>query len=360
MEYEEWRKLPKVELHCHLDGSLSREFIQGQLGREVLPSELTVSEHCESLAEYLEKFDLPLACIQSEDAMREAGYDFIRTAAKEQVRYVEVRFAPLLMLEDPKWLIGSLKSAGAPESAKTESAPGLMAAGKTQKDIARGTEAVLTAVLEGLEKGRKEFGVDSNIIVCAMRHHSEEENLVMLKSARAFLGEGVCAADLAGNEAAFPMKDFAELFAQVRRMEMPFTLHAGECGDAQNILDSIEAGAARIGHGIAMRGRKDIQDICRKKRIGIEMCPISNLQTKAVASPAEYPMREFLENGLLVTVNTDNRTVSNSSVAKELEFIQRTYGIRDEEILRMMKDAVEVSFADDVVKQKLWKELSGF
>lgn len=319
MKYEELLQLPKVELHCHLDGSLSQEFLSQELGRNINLSELQAAWDCESLAEYLARFDIPLRCIQTEKALRGTGYDFLRTVAKENIKYVEVRFAPLSSVHD---------------------------------DLT--TEKVIRAVLEGLEKGKQEFGVDYNVIVCAMRHQSEEQNLQMFRTAREFLGAGVCAADLAGDEASFPMSGFKDLFAQVKKMEMPFVIHAGECGDPQNIADAVDCGASRIGHGIAMGGRPEIQKLCRDAHVGIEMCPISNLQTKAVSGPECYPMREFLDAGLLVTVNTDNRTVSNTSVTTELQFIQEKYGIRDEEIFRLMENAVEASFADDRVKQRLY------
>ena len=195
------------------------------------------------------------------------------------------------------------------------------------------------------------------MIVCAMRNHSFEENLDMLKTARAFLGQGVCAADLAGDEASWPMSGFTGLFEEVRKMGFPYTIHAGECGSVQNIIDAVNCGAARIGHGTAMRGNPEVQKLCREKHIGIEMCPISNLQTRAVESTAQYPMREFLDAGLLATINTDNRTVSGSSVTKELEFIQKEYGVRDEEVLLLMRNAVSVSFAPDEVKAELLKEM---
>ena len=104
----------------------------------------------------------------------------------------------------------------------------------------------------------------------------------MIRTAREYLGNGVCAADLAGAEAIYPMSEFMELFGQAKKLGMPFTIHAGECGNVQNILDSVEAGALRIGHGIAMRGNSEVQKMIREKGIGVEMCPISNLQTKAV------------------------------------------------------------------------------
>ena len=195
------------------------------------------------------------------------------------------------------------------------------------------------------------------MITCAMRHHSEEENRRMIRTAREYLGYGVCAADLAGAEALYPMSEFMELFQETKKLGMPFTLHAGECGSVQNILDSVEAGAGRIGHGIAMRGHREVQKELQRKGIGIEMCPVSNLQTKAVESTKDYPMREFLDNGLKVTVNTDNRTVSNTTLTKELAFIQKTYGITDEEIRLMMKNAVDVAFADDAVKERILKRL---
>ena len=320
MTLEELKALPKIELHCHLDGSLSREFLESRLGRKVEPSEIHVSDDCQSLQEYLEKFDLPGQCLQDEKGLELAGYDVLKSMSQENVRYAEVRFAPLL---------------------------------SENENLSCGQ--VIEAVIRGMNRGKNEFGVDYGIITCAMRHHSYEENLRMIRTAREYLGNGVCAADLAGAEAIYPMSEFMELFKKTKALGMPFTLHAGECGSVQNILDSVETGAGRIGHGIAMRGYADVQKELQKKGIGIEMCPISNLQTKAVESTKNYPMREFLNAGLKVTVNTDNRTVSNTTLTKELEFIQKNYRITDEEIHLMMRNAVDVAFADDAVKERMLK-----
>ena len=140
MTIEQIQKLPKIELHCHLDGSLSKKFIQKRLGRTVADEELCVSDDCTSLAEYLEKFELPAECIRDEEGLEGAGYDVLETMAREQVCYAEIRFAPLLSV--------------------------------TQQ---MGTEQVIAALLKGLERGRKDFGVEYNVIVCAMRHHSTED-----------------------------------------------------------------------------------------------------------------------------------------------------------------------------------------
>ena len=322
MTKEELKQLPKVELHCHLDGSLSREFIEKRLGRQVSQEELTVSDDCTSLAEYLEKFDIPGRCLMDEQGLAEAGYDVLCSMSQENVCYAEIRFAPLF--------------------SETED---------------MNCSKVIEALLSGLERGRKDFGVEYGVLTCAMRHHSEEENYRMLKAAREYLGSGVCGADLAGAEAAYPMSEFMELFTKAGKLGIPFTLHAGECGNPQNIIDSVQVGAKRIGHGIAMRGHKELERALAEKNIGIEMCPISNLQTKAVNSTAEYPLREFLDAGLKVSINTDNRTVSNTNLTKELDFIQRTYGIRDEELPLLMKNAVDTAFAADEVKAALYRKL---
>lgn len=322
MNREELEKLPKIDLHCHLDGSLTLESARDLLKREVSINELQVSDDCTSLAEYLEKFDLPVACIQNEAGLTRVSYDFLKEVSKENVKYVEVRFAPLLSVNENL-----------------------------------NCRQVIQAVITGLEKAKEEVGTEYNVIVCAMRHHTEEENLEMFKVAKEFLGKGVCAGDLAGNEAAFPMKEFFNLFAKVKEMGMPFTLHAGECHSVENVVDSVKAGALRVGHGIALSGNDEAIKLCRDKKIGIEMCPISNLQTKAVAKDEKYPMKEFLDAGLMVTINTDNRMVSNTTITKEIEFVQANYGITDEEIRQMMKNAIEVSFASKEVKAKLLKEI---
>ena len=144
-------KLPKIELHCHLDGSLSREFVEKRLGRTVQEAELSVSDDCTSLAQYLEKFDLPGQCIQDEKGLEGAAYDVLKGMHRENVVYAEIRFAPLL-----------------------------------SENERMSCERVIEATIKGLERGKKNFGIEYGLIVCAMRHHSEEQNRRMLHTAREF------------------------------------------------------------------------------------------------------------------------------------------------------------------------------
>ena len=140
---------------------------------------------------------------------------------------------------------------------------------------------------------------------------------------------------------------------EAQDLGFPMTVHAGETGNVQNIWDAVNMGAKRIGHGIAMSGREDLKKVCVQKGIGFELCPISNMQTKA-ATKENYPIREFLERGLKVTVNTDNRLVSHTSLTEEIDFLQKNYGLEEREICSLMRNAVEVSFADDKLKEKLY------
>lgn len=320
MQEKELKNLAKIELHCHLDGSLTLSSVSELLNRKVSADELMVADDCKDLATYLEKFKLPLQCLQSYQNLKKAAREFLISLAKDNIKYVELRFAPMLSVNE-------------------------------NLDC----KNVIEAVLEGLKSGKEVCGIEYNVIVCAMRHHSSKTNMDMLKVAYEFFGNGVCAADLAGNEATYPMNEFVEVFTYAKKLLLPFTIHAGECGNANNIKEAILLGARRIGHGIAMSNNKEVQKLCIKNKIGIEMCPISNMQTKAISDISKYPLREFLDANILVTINTDNTTVSNTSLTKEFGFIQKNMGISDDELILITKNSIEVAFANDDIKNSLYK-----
>ena len=320
----------RIELHCHLDGSLNCDFVQKQLAlqgismeRKELEEKLKVKPDCTSLTEYLEKFDLPLQCLQTKEGLEQAAYELVMDAAKDGVSYIEVRFAPML---------------------------------STNKGLS--CAEVIDSVVRGLKKGERESGIYAYAIVCAMRHHSLEQNMEMLKAAKSFVGKGVCALDLAGDESAFPTSLFRELFVQAKEWEIPFTIHSGECGSVDNIREAIALGAKRLGHGIALEKSPQLRQLCKEKGIGIEMCPTSNLQTKAVDDLKSYPLKQFLEEGLLVSVHTDNRTVSGTTMEQEEVLVKEQLQISEEMWLQCTKNAIQTAFSSDEIKQKLMEELA--
>lgn len=313
---------PKIDLHCHLDGSLTLKSMSEILGRTIHKNEIQVSDDCTSLAEYLQKFDLPIASIQTKEGLKKAAKEFLLELQKDHVKYVEARFAP---------------------------------SSSCNEGLSCGQ--VMEAVLDGLKEAHEECGILYQVIACNMRHLDEETNFRMMKECREFLGEGLCAIDLAGDEAGFPNGMFENLFMEAKKLDYPYTIHAGECGSVQSVLDAVELGAKRIGHGIAMMKNPDVQKLLASKRIGVEMCPISNYQTKALVQEAVYPIREFAKMGVLTTINTDNRTVSGTSITREMEFLNERFGISEEELYQYQMNAIDVAFCDDAMKHEIWKAL---
>lgn len=319
----------RVELHCHLDGSLNIDFVDEMLreqgiiiGKKELEEKLKVRPDCTSLTEYLEKFDLPLLCLQTKEGLTQAAYQLVRDVAKDDVGYIEVRFAPML---------------------------------STNKGLT--CEEVIESVIYGLERGQDEYGVYASAIVCAMRHHSMEQNMEMLKAAKPFVGKGVCALDLAGDESAFPTSMFRELFLQANKWGIPFTIHSGECGSVDNVREAIALGARRLGHGIALEKDAELRHLCKEKEIGIEMCPTSNLQTKAVGGLERYPLKQFLEEGLLVSIHTDNRTVSGTTMEQEEALVKERLQISDEMWMQCTKNAIQTAFVSDEIKKELIRRI---
>ena len=301
--------MPKIELHCHLDGSMSLPLIQKlmqqegkePLGLEELREKLVAPMDCSSLAEYLEKFELPLGCLQTKEGLSAAAQDLALSAAKEQVKYLEVRFAPAFSMEQ----------------------------GLSVREI-------LESVRDGLKKA--------------------EEKADMLKEAREFLGNGVVACDLAGDEKAYPTAAFADVFATAKKYGMPYTIHAGECGSREEIRTAIELGTSRIGHGIAMSGDEELKKEVAEKKIGVELCPTSNLQTKAVTDFTDYPFREFYDAGILLSINTDNRTVSDTSCTDEYMRLAEAGMFQEPMCEKIYMASLHSAFADDDTKQVLWKK----
>lgn len=327
---EKIKLLPKVELHCHLDGSLPLVTIQKLLQQEgkSIPASMaevqtlvSVTDDCQSLVEYLEKFELLVDALQTKEALYQATVDFIESLASDNIMYVEVRFAPLLSTH-------------------------------SQLDC----YTVVKNVVDGLKTGQEKYGIRSNAILCAMRHHTQEQNMELIEVAKTFLNKGVCALDLAGDEVGFPVLLHQGLFQKAKQEGIPFTIHAGECGSKQSVQDALDLGAQRIGHGIAIAQDKQLQSECKERKIGIEMCPISNFHTKAARDWASYPFPLFYEEGLMVTINTDNRTVSNTTLMREFTALQDAYNITVDDVKDLTENAIDVAFLSEKDKQLLKKK----
>lgn len=329
-----YNKIPKIDLHCHLDGSVRPQTLlelslkKGIRGPETTLSkvlnEAKVPENCGSLVEYLQRFELPLAVMQNKDSLVRIANEFILDCHADGLKYVEVRFAPVLHLQE------SLSFEGAIE-----------------------------AVLEGLSMGRSQTGLPFGLIMCCMRHMSPEETKEHVKRTIPYIGQGVVAADLAGDEAHFPPVLHRGAFELARSHDMNITVHAGETGIAENIRDSISLlYASRIGHGTSAYKIPALLDALIEKNITLEMCPTSNLHTKSVTAISQHPLKDYLDKGLSVTLNTDNRTVSDITATEELEKVHHALHLTEDDMKKLYINAANGAFVDAAVRQQLvaqWK-----
>lgn len=311
----------KIDLHLHLDGSLPAETILGLARKdhielaadteEGLQPYLTARADCEDLNEYLRCFDIPLMVLQTAENLRIASCELGRDLEEKGLSYAEVRFAPQLHV----------------------------LRGLTQEEA---VQAVLDGFGQVMEERRGRIRLKA--ILCCMRGKNCTANMETVLTAARFLGKGVVAADLAGAEGLYPTRDFGEEFALARRLGVPFTIHAGEADGPESIWKALEFGAVRIGHGVRAVEDEALMRELAQRGIPLEMCPTSNLQTRAVKSLTDYPLRNFLDRGIRVTVNSDNMTVSDTWAGKEFALLSREYGLTEEEAVKLLKNAKEAAF----------------
>ena len=325
------KKLAIVELHLHLDGALSSSIII-KIAKEkgiILPTfkekeldtYLMVPKDCDSLNEYLKRFDIPNLVLQDEYGIKLATLDLLERLSKQGIRYAEIRMAPTL---------------------------------STSKGLSQ--DKVVDILFRTLKEGKQLYNIDSNLILCMMRGFPHESNLETVEVANKYKDKGVVAIDLAGAEALFPNELYEEEFKLAKEYGLRVTIHAGEAGDYTSVWSAIKYGANRIGHGTHSYQDKKLMDYLRDNEIALEMCPTSNVDTKAVKSISEMPIKEYLEHGIKVTLSTDDPTVSNVTLLEEYENLAKI-GYTYNDLLTIAKNTVKYSFASDEIKQSLLKSL---
>lgn len=323
------RNLPKIELHCHLDGSVRIETIIDIAKKDgiYLPSYnkddiktlVQVSKDCKSLNEYLDKFDLANQVMQTKKNIERITFELLEDAQSENIKYMEIRFSPILHTKH----------------------------GLSIKEV-------IKSVINGIEKAERKYEIKANIILSCMRNMSIDKGIMIVEEGKEFLGRGVIAIDLAGPEIEGFCKEFKPLVDLARKYGYKITIHAGEASGPQNVIDAINIlGASRIGHGVRIKDIKDIYNLIKEKNVCLEMCPTSNIQTKAIDDIKNYPLYEFLREGIGITINTDNRTVSNIDLTNEMELIFNKFNIDLNKYKDIYLSAVDSSFSNEDTKKWL-------
>lgn len=321
-------RLPKFDLHCHLDGSLRpgtvRELWDALPPRERPPVPGPVEEavlpHVPCpLEKFLEAFRITVALLQRAEALEQAAYELCADAAAENVVYLEIRFAPLLHLR------GGLTP-----------------------------EEVVESVLAGAKRAEGEFPIRTGVILCGMRQESPERSAAVARLAVRFRDRGVVGFDLAGPERGFPLSNHRDAIRIAREGGVHLTLHAGEGCCPEHIGEALDLGAERIGHGVYLFQDPAAEERVREARIPLEACPTSNLQISGILRAlSDHPLGRYLERGIRVTVNTDNRLLSRTTATEELWRVVRAFGLGPDEVQGILLSSAEGAFAPPAVRREL-------
>ena len=324
-------KLPKVELHCHLDGSIRVDTIIDIAKKENIKLDsyekcyveklVQVPNDCTSLNEYLKRFDLANKVMQKSEHIKRITFELLEDAQKENVKYIEVRFAPLLHVNE-----------------------GLS------------IDEIIQSAIDGINEAEKIYDIKGNLILCCMRTMSEEDAILVVEEGKKFLNKGVVGIDLAGPEEEGFVKRYKSALELANKYGYKITIHAGEAASGQNVIDAINIGKAqRIGHGVRIKDMKEAYNLVKQSKVVLEMCPTSNIQTKAVENFNDYPLYDFYKDGINISINTDNRTVSNINLTHEIKLIFDNFNMNKEEYVDMYLNNVNATFADESTKEWLRK-----
>ncbi len=309
-------KLPKVELHLHLDGSVRTKTVSEILNLDIkeVKRKMICDKNTKSLTDYLTKFDLPLEILQTKENLKRITKELLEDLKKENVIYAEIRFAPQLHTKK----------------------------GLSQEEV---VESVISAINE----------VDSikcNLILCCMRNdllNNNINNLKTIKVAEKYYQKKVVALDLAGDEIKFPTSKFIDLF---KNTSLPLTIHAGEASNYISIEDAVKMKAKRIGHGINIINNNKLIEELNKKNILLEICPQSNIDTCAITNKKNHPITKLI-NKIPISINTDNRTVSNITLTKEYEDLINLCNFSIKDLKTCNINAINHAFINEDEKRKL-------
>jgi adenosine deaminase len=313
------RQLPKAELHCHLDGSVRPETLI-DLGREqgvkmprddaaALRDYMTVRD-AKNLEDYLKRFEVTLSVMQNAPALERIAYELAEDAHRDGVMYLETRFSPVLNVK----------------------------AGLKAHDV-------VEAVLKGLRRAESELGVVARVIICGLRHLEPDISLTLAQLAVAYRDRGVVGFDLAGGEKGNPASRHRKAFEFARSHDMACTCHAGEGDSGASIREAVHVcGADRIGHGTRLFEDRSLMDYVNDRRIPVEICITSNVQTRAAESHAKHPVRQYFDAGLNVVLNTDNRLMSATTLTDEYAHAASDLGFTFDQLSRIAINGFESAF----------------
>ena len=334
MDKDIYWKLPKVNLHHHLEGAVRPETFfevasRHQLGLPIANVSdskrfLQVSADDSSLADFLVKVDRSLAVSQYPGVLTRMAFEAVEDGYYQNVKYLELRFGPWLHIEQRRTI-----------------------------------EEAIEEVLIGIEQAVNTYPITAKLIVCALRHHDEKKNMKLASVAGKYLNYGLVGFDIAGDEAAYPAKVFHKTFAQAKADGLGITVHAGEVGSGNRVIEAItHLNADRIGHGIQIVSQPDLVDQVKQHGVTLEICPTSNVDTRAVKSPESHPIRKLYQQGVLLSLGDDDPTTSGITITSEYRLLSEKFNFTNSELADIVMTGAKAAFLPQDQKSVLIEQLT--
>jgi adenosine deaminase len=322
----DYQALPKIELHLHLDCSLSYKVvkqIQPSITYEEYKDSFVAPPKCTDLVDYLKRAVKGFELMQTKEQLQLVTLDVCDQLKADGLIYAEIRFAPLLHI----------------------------AKGLTPTEV---VQTINDAISEGIAK----TGVELRLILCTLRHYTEEQSMETVELVKKFKGTNVVAFDIAGDEAGCPVKNHIKAFEFARANNIHITSHAGEAKGPESVWETLEHfHSSRIGHGVRSAEDEKLLDHLKKENIHLELCPTSNVQTNVVDTIQEHPANKIYKHGVSMSINTDARTVSPVTLSSEYALLEKTFSWNKEHFLKCNLEAIAHSFCEDSLKQKLKQKI---
>ncbi|MBD3615954.1 MAG: adenosine deaminase [Gracilimonas sp.] len=317
--------LPKIELHLHLDCSLSFEVVQKLrpgISRKEYDRDFIAPANCASLQEYLKCAHEPIAIMQTKEQLEAVTLDLFEQLKADNIIYAEIRFAPLQHLDQ----------------------------GLSAKDV-------VSIVNEATSRGIKKTGIEAGIILCTLRHFSEAQSMETIKLVEQFKDTKVVGFDIAADET-LPIDNHIKAFEYAREKGIPCTAHAGEARGPESVREVLgNFYPSRIGHGVRSIEDPELMNHLKEKNIHLEICPTSNVQTGIYDSVGNHQINAIYQNGNSLSINTDGRTISNVSLNEEYQKLDRHFDWRTEQLLQVNQYAIDAAFCDEETKDRLREKL---
>lgn len=316
------KNLPKVELHLHLDCSLSYEVVKEinpAITYEAYRESFIAPPKCTDLADYITRAIKGFELMQTKEQLRLVTLDLFKQLKEDHVVYAEIRFAPLQHVYK----------------------------GLSPKEV-------VDAVNQATEEGINQYGVEAGIILCTLRHYSEEQSLETAELVKAFKGSHVVGFDIVADEAGFPIDNHIKAFSLVRQTGIPCTAHAGEAKGATSVWETLQKlHPQRIGHGVRSAEDKDLLLFLKENDIHLEICPTSNIQTNVFDKIENHPLNTIYNSGVSMGLNTDARTISNVSLSSEYGLVRKVFKWETADFKKCNLEAINHSFAKEGIKRKI-------